>query len=159
MNDSLSRRTVLQALGGASMTVALAGCSGGGGGGGDDGGGGSQFLESEPDYEGWFEDVDNYEQTRNLTGQDSVTISVGAGDNGLRFDPPAIAVDAGTTIVWEWTGEGGGHNVAGENREFESETVTEGGHTYEQTVSETGIVKYFCTPHRALGMKGAIVVQ
>lgn len=176
MNDMIHRRTVLKTVGTAAMTTAVAGCSGGGGGGdstdggessdsddgendGSDGNSSDQYLASEPDYDGWFADVDNYEQTLDLTGQETVTISVGTGNTGILFDPPAVAVDPGTTIQWEWTGEGGLHNVAGENREFESETVDEQGYTFEETLSEPGIVRYVCTPHRALGMKGAVVIQ
>lgn len=163
MTEMLRRRSLLKGVGTAAITTTLAGCGGSSdSGGGDDTSSddsGSQFLASEPNYDGWFEDVDNYDRTRDLTGQNSVTISVGAGENGLLFNPPAVAVSPNTTVVWEWTGKGSTHNVAGENREFESETVVEEGHTYEQTFSETGVIKYYCTPHRSLGMKGAIVVQ
>jgi len=178
MREMLRRRSLLKGVGTAAITVTLAGCGGssdtggdgdGGGGddsGNDDGGGGdgetetgSQFLDSEPNYDGWLEGVDNYDRTRDLTGQNTVTISVGAGDEGLLFDPAAVAVSPDTTVVWEWTGRGSTHNVAGENRDFESETVVEAGHTFERTVSETGVIKYYCTPHRALGMKGAVVVR
>lgn len=167
---------MLKTVGAATVLTGLAGCSGGGGDGGNDGDGGgnggdgggsdddsgdsgNQYLETEPNYDGWLDDVDNYERTRDLTGQDSVTISVGAGSDGLAFEPPAVAVSPGTTIVWEWTGDGSGHNVAAQDGSFESQTVTEAGHTFEQTVSETGLVRYLCTPHEALGMKGAIVVR
>ncbi|MFB6232672.1 MAG: halocyanin domain-containing protein [Haloarculaceae archaeon] len=172
MRETLRRRSLLKGVGTAAITMTLAGCGGssdtGGGdtGGGDtsgDGGGdgesGSQFLASEPNYDGWLEGVDNYDRTRDLTGQDTVTISVGAGSDGLAFAPPAVAVSPDTTVVWEWTGQGGSHNVAGENRDFESEIVSEAGHTFERTFSEPGVIKYYCTPHRALGMKGAIMVQ
>lgn len=173
MRETLHRRTILKTVGTAAITTAIAGCSGSSGNdgsdadsadsnsGGDSSGSESvdQFLASEPSYGGWFDNVDNYEQTGDLTGQETVTISVGAGENGLLFDPPAVAVDPGTTIRWKWTGEGGLHNVAAESGAFESDTVGEAGHTFEQTFSETEIIKYVCTPHRALGMKGAVVVQ
>jgi halocyanin-like protein len=95
------------------------------------------------------------------TGQDEVTITVGAQGNGgnFGFDPAAVQVDPGTTVVWEWNGEGGQHNVvAEEGGEFESELVAEAGFTFEQTLDSEGVVKYFCQPHRALGMKGVVVV-
>ncbi|MFC7041894.1 halocyanin domain-containing protein [Halonotius sp. GCM10025705] len=167
MTDTTHRRTILKLVGATASMTALAGCSGGGSSGGSDSGtdnsdsteSDSQFLDSEPEYEGWLDDVDNYDQTRDLTGEDTVTIAVGAGNDGIAFDPPAVAVSQDTTVVWEWTGEGGGHNVAAQDGSFESQTVTDGGHTFEQTVSETGLLKYLCTPHEALGMKGAIVVR
>jgi halocyanin-like protein len=60
--------------------------------------------------------------------------------------PAAVRVDPGTTVVWEWTGNGGGHNVVAENGAFESETTSEAGHTFEYTLEESVIVKYACTP-------------
>ncbi len=127
---------------------------------GSDGGsdGESEYLEAEPAYDGWFDDVDNYERTVDATGSDRVTVRVGAG-SGLSFGPAAVAVSAGTTVVWEWTGEGGGHNVSAESGAFESETIEEAGHTFDHTFEEAGIHEYVCTPHQAVGMKGAVVVQ
>ena len=54
-------------------------------------------------YGEWMSDVSNYEATVDYTGQESVTVAVGAGENGVLFDPPAILVDPGTTVTWEWT--------------------------------------------------------
>jgi len=113
-------------------------------------------------YGDWFEDVGNYEGTRDLRGQDEVTVSVGAGENGLLFDPPAILVDPGTTVVWEWTGAGGGHNVVEENGAFDSgEPAAEEGTTFEHTFADAGdgdVFRYVCEPHQSVGMKGAVAV-
>ncbi|QKG94066.1 halocyanin domain-containing protein [Halorubrum salinarum] len=176
-DTTLDRRRFVQATTAAGATLLLAGCSGGGDGGdgsggdgsdgsdGSDGGSGdggdggdTQYLGEEPDYGGWMEGANNYEQTVDATGQDEVTVSVGAGD-GLSFGPAAVAVSTGTTVVWEWTGQGGGHNVAADSGAFESETVTEEGHTFEYTFEETGTFTYECTPHSSVGMKGAVVVR
>ncbi len=112
--------------------------------------------DSDP-YDGFFEDAENYEGTVDARGEDSVTVAVGAGD-GLQFDPAAVLVDPGTTVTWEWTGEGGGHNVAEVDGTFESEVVEDADHTFEHTFEDEGIFQYVCTPHEALGMKGAIAV-
>lgn len=106
-------------------------------------------------------DANGYDGTpTDLTGRSSATIHVGTGD-GLAFDPVVVIVDAGTEITWEWTGWGGGHNVAVNEgpTQFQSETVAEEGHTFSQTLAESGTYLYHCTPHRALGMHGAIVVE
>jgi len=115
---------------------------------------------AEDQFGGWMEDARNYDgEVADMTGEDEVTIAVGAGDSGLAFDPAAVRVDPGTRIVWEWTGEGGGHNVVGENRDFRSgDPVSEAGTTYEQAFEEAGVVEYYCNPHRATGMKGVVVV-
>ncbi|EMA68666.1 halocyanin domain protein [Halorubrum aidingense JCM 13560] len=173
---TLDRRTFVRTTAALGVTTALAGCGGSGGetgdggSGGDDGsdggddgsagsdGGDQEFLSEEPEYDGWFDDVGNYEGTVDRTGADEVTVAVGAAD-GLSFGPAAVAVSPGTTVVWEWTGEGGDHNVSSTAGDFESETVGEEGHTFEHTVEESGVHTYVCTPHEAVGMKGAVYVE
>ena len=104
-----------------------------------------------------------YEGTiADYTGQDEVVVDVGAGDIGFAFAPPAIRVDAGTTVVWEWTGEGGAHNVVSEDAsatQFNSgDPIDEQGYTFEQTFESAGIQLYYCTPHKANGKIGGIEV-
>ncbi|MCL7418297.1 MAG: halocyanin domain-containing protein, partial [Halalkalicoccus sp.] len=76
------------------------------------------------------------------------------------FGPPAIWVDAGTTVIWEWTGEGGGHNVASEEgEEYESEITEEAGFTFEHTFETDGQINtYKCVPHSGQGMHGGVAV-
>ena len=131
----------------AAVVVGEGGGSGGGGGGGVPG-----------EVEEYLSDANNYDSVQDMTGEDSVTVEVGAG-NGLAFGPAGIQVDSGTTVTWEWTGEGGGHNVVDEDGKFESEIVSEGGHTFEYTFEESGTTRYYCAPHKASGMKGAVVVE
>ena len=130
---------------------------------GGDGGGGGGGTPVPAEYGDWFSNVDNYDgETVDRGGQDGVTIAAGAQGNGggFAFDPPAVRISPGTTVVWEWTGEGGQHNVvAQEGDDFESELVEEAGYTFEQTFEEPGVITYYCNPHRALGMKGALVVD
>lgn len=123
-----TRRKFVAATGTLAV-VALAGCS-------DDDGGDEQI---------------------DLTGEDTVDVDVGAG-NGLEYDPAHITVDVGTTVVWEWTGQGGGHDVAAENGEFESDLVDEAGHTFEHTFDDPGTYEYVCTPHQTSGMVGSVEV-
>ena len=146
----LNRRRFVQVTGAVALTTSLAGC------GGNDGG--AEYLDDEPDYGGWFDDVDAYEGTVDATDSDEVAVAVGAG-GGLSYDPPAVAISPGTTVVWEWTGDGGAHDVAAEDGSFTSENVDQEGFTFEHTFDDPGIYEYYCTPHEAVGMKGAIVVQ
>ncbi|MEF8808928.1 MAG: halocyanin domain-containing protein, partial [Natronomonas sp.] len=74
--------------------------------GGDSGGGG----EVEPAFGSYLDDANLYDTTKDLRDQDEVTVEVGAGE-GFAFNPPTIWISPGTTVIWEWTGEGGGHNV------------------------------------------------
>ena len=96
--------------------------------------------------------------------------------NGITFDTYSAAnalvssqnggdpvVDAGDTILWEW-GNSGSHDVVSGNTsngtpdgKFNTNGLRSGGATFTYT---TGLVSasygYFCTPHRASGMKGTI---
>lgn len=136
----MRRRTYVAVAAGA--LAGLAGCSGG----------------SEGDYEDWFEDVENYDGEADRTGEQRVTVRVGAGD-GFDFEPAAVRVDAGATVVWEWTGAGGQHNVVARNGAFESEYYQASGATFEHTFESTGRFPYYCAPHREMGMKGGVRVE
>jgi halocyanin-like protein len=89
-----------------------------------------------------------------------VEIAVGATGNGgnFGFDPVAVRVDPGTEVTWRWTGKGSSHNVVARDGTFESDLYSAKGKTFTYTPSETGVVPYACTPHKAMGMKGALVV-
>ena len=123
------------------------------------------FLASpEPNIGGFLDDVDNYEGVENWRGNEEITVAVGAGERGLLFEPAGINVDDGTTITWEWTGEGGDHNVEHEDGEFESDLTAEEGFTFEETFEEddadedANVYNYFCDPHIDVGMLGSVVV-
>jgi halocyanin-like protein len=157
----MRRREFMRTAGGATVAAgATAGAvqpataaSGGGGGGGGN---------VEPAFGSYLDNANLYETTEDLRDQDAVTISVGGGD-GLAFDPPAIWISPGTTVTWEWTGQGGGHNVmvnegpAGFGHE---EIIGEEGYTYEYefTEEDAGITTFFCQPHEGQGMKGGVAV-
>jgi len=110
------------------------------------------YLSYANGYDGSIED---------MTDSDNPTVQVGSGEQGYGFSPAAIRVSTGTTVTWEWTGQGGGHNVVAEDGTFTSgeDYVSEEGHTYEYTFEESGNYTYYCTPHQGLGMLGAVVVE
>ncbi|MFC7166493.1 halocyanin domain-containing protein [Halospeciosus flavus] len=148
---SFLRTSALVATGGVAT---LAGCS-------SDATDSPPTLPSEPDYGGWFDGVENDEGTRDYTGQGEVTVEVGvpAGDGtDFAFGPPAIAVSPVTTVRWEWTGEGGSHDVVAADGSFRSPWHHEAGATFSHQFEETGLVRYYCEAHRELGMRGAVYV-
>ena len=106
---------------------------------------------------GCMGDDDDDDEATDFTGQETVDVVVGAG-NGLEFDPANVVVDVGTTVVWEWTGQGGGHDVVETNGAFESELVDESGFTFEHTFEDPGLYEYVCTPHQTSGMVGTVEV-
>jgi len=128
-----------------------AGTSSGGGGGG-----------GPPDFGGYLDGVGNFSgSVTDARGQDTATVEVGVEANGgaFGFGPAAIHVDNGATVQWEWTGEGGGHNVVSDgDGPLDSDTYSESGVNYEQTFEEDGIYNYYCSPHQGQGMLGSVVV-
>ncbi|AEM56192.1 halocyanin [Haloarcula hispanica N601] len=156
----VSRRGFLRTAAGATAASAAAGTATAQEGteGGDGGGGGG-----EPDYGGFLDQVGNFDgSTVDATGQDTATVEVGVQANGgaFGFGPPAIHVDNGATVQFEWTGNGGGHNVVsdGDGPLDSGSAVSSAGVNYEHTFEEDGIYPYVCVPHESLGMKGAVVV-
>jgi halocyanin-like protein len=172
------------AAGSTAAAISLAGCSsvilnriGGGdeghGGGEDEGGEGGEGGGGMDQGENVPEEVHSYlsENETNLyegeaadeTGSDEVTVEVGGGDGGLAFDPPAVLVDAGATVTWEWVGNGGQHNVESDDQsgsEFRSgEAVESDSETYSQSFEESSNQLYYCNPHQAIGMYGAVIVE
>ncbi|WP_135662183.1 halocyanin domain-containing protein [Halorhabdus rudnickae] len=124
-------------------------------------GAGTAAGQNGVDFGGWFSDVSNFDGIVDRRGQDEVTVKVGVEGNGSNwaFGPAAVRVDPGTTVVFEWTGQGNAHNVVADDDSYRSgDPVVEAGTTFEHTFEETGISKYYCNPHLAVGMKGAIVV-
>ena len=137
--------------------------AGGGSGNETDGGDGGGAKEV-PVFGSYVSSANLYseEDTLDARGQDEVSVAVGA-DDGYAFDPATIWVSPGTTIVWEWTGQGNAHNVKANEglAGFDSGSAEEGEdvtYEYEVTEEDAGITTYYCAPHESQGMKGGVAV-
>lgn len=123
---------------------------------GEDGGDGGDVPSEVDEY---LSDANEYDgSVEDMTGQDSVTIDNGTNEPDYAFDPPAVRIDAGTEVTWEWVSDG--HTVTHIEGpgEFETEIENEG-FDFSYTFEEAGIVLYECTPHAAIGQLGAVVVE
>jgi halocyanin-like protein len=174
MTPEINRRKLLGA-GGAALAAGLAGCSGvlgdgrgvpgtEGGVQNPPGGGGPDVDEDIPEAVHTYlmdNEANGYEgEMVDQTGEDSITIMVGAG-TGFAFDPVLVNVDPGTEVTWEWTGAGGAHNVESTEapEEFRSgDPVVEEGTTYSYTFNAEGNYRYHCSPHTSSGMHAAVIV-
>ncbi|MFB6120176.1 MAG: halocyanin domain-containing protein [Halobacteriaceae archaeon] len=114
-------------------------------------------------FDGWFEGVDNYDGLVDRTGQDSVTIEVGVDNGGspVGFGPAAVRVDPGTEVTFEWVSNT--HSILMESAPegtswSDVSDIHNSGYTTSHTFETAGVYKYYCEPHRSMGMKGAIVV-
>ncbi len=112
------------------------------------------------DLREWLADTDSAGTVADRTGTSEVTVTVGADGNGggFGFGPPVVRVDPGTTVTWEWTGRGGSHNVVAADGGFESELDGSQGTTFSHTFESTGAYRYYCQPHKTMGMKGVVIV-
>lgn len=152
----LTRRHLLGIGGTIIVSLGLAGCLGNGNDDDDDDPG-------EPDrFADFLADARGYDgRITDRTGRDRVTVQNGAGTDGFSFNPVALRIDTGATVVWEWTGRGGGHDVASvrdSDFTFRSDRTAESGFTFQHTFDQSGVALYVCQPHRGLGMKGGIQV-
>lgn len=153
----MTRRSLLKRAGGAATVGAVGAATTG-----------TASAQSDL-YDGYLSDTGNFAgTTADATGMDTVTITVGAGNQGLLYDPATVLIEPGTTVEWEWTGNGGAHNVYhdtevsdAEESLFDSgEPVNDSGVLYDFTFESgsSGTYPYACSPHRSLGMRGVIVV-
>jgi halocyanin-like protein len=153
----VTRRTTLRSLAGAGTTAAVGGATV------------AEPARAQSGYDGWFSDASeggstsNYAGTVDETGTDEVTVTVGADGNGgpYAFGPAAIRIDPGTTVTFRWISDN--HNVviqdSPEGTAWSGITdIYDTGHETSHTFETAGIYTYYCDPHLALGMKGAIVV-
>ncbi|PSP81770.1 halocyanin [Halobacteriales archaeon QS_4_69_225] len=164
--NDVSRRGFVTAAGATAAAAAVSAPaaaaeeenSSDGGDGGDGGGGG----ETVPAFGAFLGDANGYEEgaVEDARGQDAVTVEVGAG-GGFAFGPATVWVSPGTTVTWEWTGEGGAHNVVANDGPAgldSGDPVESGSYEYDFTDDDAGITTYYCSPHQSQGMKGGIAV-
>lgn len=109
----------------------------------------------------WLAKTDDADSVTDWRGMDAVTIQVGAAGNGgaFAFGPPVAQVDPGTTVTWAWTGKGGSHNVVDVDGAFGSDLHDAADATFEYVAGDEGVFRYECSPHSAMGMRGALVVS
>ncbi|MXR21914.1 halocyanin domain-containing protein [Halobacterium bonnevillei] len=156
-DETYSRRGVLRATAGTAAAAALGSAATG-------------SAAGQTDFDGWFTDdapggtTDNYDgEVVDRTGEDEVTVTVGADGNGgtFAFEPAAVRISPGTTVTFEWVSDT--HNVAVESQPDDAgweghDPIENSGFSFSSTFETLGVYKYYCDPHLSVGMKGAIVV-
>ncbi len=77
----------------------------------------------------------------------------------FAFSAPTITIDRGESVRWRNTTRNfhtvtpDGHQAFGERQ------TSTAGQTFETRFESTGRYRYFCEPHRSLGMTGEIIVR
>ena len=98
-----------------------------------------------------------------LTGSE-IIVAMGEGGE-LLYAPEDISVSVGDTVVWD--NKSGAHDVVfskvpeGVDAEAISEPTLarEPGPAHSVTFDVPGTYKYYCTPHKELGMFGSVTVE
>ncbi|MFB6083108.1 MAG: halocyanin domain-containing protein [Halorientalis sp.] len=123
-----------------------------------------QSVSDYPKVDEWLSEYPEYDgRLADRTGQSRVEVEVGAeSPNGQNrsFKPVAVLVDPGTTIVFDWTGRGGSHDVYWKSGAFDpSRTTARADYSYSVTVEEPGVYRYYCRTDKPYNGRGAIVVR
>ena len=161
--SGISRRGFMQAAAGGTAVAAGTGTAAAAESTGTEGGGGGGGGTTVPAWPSYLSDANGFDEASvaDQRGSDSVTVEVGTGSSGFGFSPPTLWISPGTTVQFEWTGQGGSHNVVSNDGPAELDSgspVGESGVNYEYTFEEAGINTYYCNPHESSGMKGGIAV-
>ncbi|SFS06232.1 halocyanin domain-containing protein [Halomicrobium zhouii] len=113
----------------------------------------NEWLANGSSWDGTIADETDVETTTVMVGAEALR-------GAFAFSPPAVKIAAGTTVSWEWTGEGGGHDVVFEDADIRTDDISaEPGVHFEHTFEQSGVYRYACRPHEGIGMKGAVVVE
>ncbi len=110
------------------------------------------FLSDIPNYD---DDIVSLDGEPVLTG-DATEIGV---DGTFVFEPPAVRIEAGTTVEWEWVGGEVPHSVTHVDEAFDSGVLVGDGKTWSYTFENPGVYKYCCTPHQSQNQKGVVFVE
>lgn len=77
----------------------------------------------------------------------------------FSFSAPTITIDRGTAVRWRNT-TGTFHTVTPDGHQaFSKRQTSSAGETFETRFDAPGTYRYFCEPHRSLGMTGEIIVR
>lgn len=95
---------------------------------------------------------------QDLTGPPPVEV-VEIEIRNFQFSPSELTIAPGTTVRWRNT-TATFHTVTPDGHAQWSEWQTAGmGQTFDVRFDQAGEFRYFCSPHRSLGMTGTIIVQ
>ncbi len=79
----------------------------------------------------------------------------------FRFDPESLEVLAGDTVRWENHGSVPHTTTSGRDGKPDGmwDATLNPRASFARAFPNSGVYHYFCTPHRAMGMQGVIVVK
>ena len=78
--------------------------------------------------------------------------------DGMNFVPKSLEINMGETVRWVNETDMM-HNVIANDKSFRSEMLTRRKDIFEYTFEKEGEFRYYCQPHRMMGMKGMVIVK
>ena len=79
--------------------------------------------------------------------------------NNFAFSTPSVTIDRGESIRWR-NSTATFHTVTPDGHQaFAARQTNAAGQTFETRFDTPGRYRYYCEPHRALGMTGEIIVR
>lgn len=79
--------------------------------------------------------------------------------NNFAFSAPTVTIDRGTSVRWRNT-TATFHTVTPDGHQaFVARQTNAAGQTFETRFDTPGRYRYYCEPHRALGMTGEVIVR
>ena len=118
-------------------------------------------LDEAVEAQQYLDDANGFDGSiLDLTGEPVAVVKVGGpqdSDWTFAFASPAIRVDPGTTVRWEWN-NGSAHSVTAVDGTFDSGVRDGTDEMFRRTFDDPGASLYYCKPHRERGMKGAVIV-
>lgn len=79
--------------------------------------------------------------------------------SNFAFTAPTITVDRGTTVRWR-NSTSTFHTITPDGHQAFAERQTNAaGQTFDTRFDAAGTYRYYCSPHRALGMTGEVIVR
>lgn len=82
--------------------------------------------------------------------------------SSFKFEPSSLKVKKGDTVKITFKNSGGMHNFVIDDFNVQSKTIKSGEtDTVQFTADKTGTFEYYCSVanHRAMGMKGSLIVE
>ena len=77
----------------------------------------------------------------------------------FAFSAPTITIDRGTAVRWRNT-TGTFHTVTPDGHQaFTERQTSSSGEAFEARFDAPGRYRYYCEPHRSLGMTGEVIVR
>lgn len=77
----------------------------------------------------------------------------------FAFSAPTVTIDRGKSVRWR-SSTGTFHTVTPDGHQaFTARQMSASGQTFDVRFDTPGRYRYYCEPHRSLGMTGEVVVQ